>query len=142
MTRMKNVYPSAIDWWLAVLLVGVPILMLILGITALASSEPGGGVLLGSGFVVAAIMGLMVYPCRYTLTDQALLIRSGVFTQRVEYRRMQSVQPTRNPLSAPALSLKRLKIKLDRGFLLISPVNREAFLEEIRRRIERARPGG
>ena len=48
---------------------------------------------------------------------------------------MESVEASRNPLSAPALSLKRVKIQLDRGYLLLSPVRREAFIAEIQRRI-------
>ena len=49
---------------------------------------------------------------------------------------IREVRPTTNPLSAPALSLDRLRIDYEEGgrvrSLLVSPKDKEGFLQELR----------
>ncbi|HRW69494.1 PH domain-containing protein, partial [Lentimicrobium sp.] len=43
---------------------------------------------------------------------------------------LQSIRPTSNPLSSPALSLKRLELRFrNRETIMISPVKQEEFIE-------------
>lgn len=47
---------------------------------------------------------------------------------------ISEVRPTHNPLSSPALSLDRLHVQYGPGFLkavMISPADREGFLEDL-----------
>jgi len=73
----------------------------------------------------------------YTLTDMTLHVRCGPFSYKVPIAEISSVTPTRSILSAPALSLDRLRIEYSRGkVVVISPEDRERFLKDldIRRR--------
>ena len=80
------------------------------------------------GFVVWLVFGTS-----YTLTDLALRVRSGPFHWTVPYDAITAVTPTRNPLSSPALSLDRIRIRYrGSGFgLMISPESRADFLRDL-----------
>jgi len=105
-----------------------------------------GWIAVGVVLLVVILFITIIIPCRYTFTDDGLLIQSGLIKTKIDYQRMRDVKPSWNPLSAPALSFKRVKIKLDRGFALISPKRRDEFIVELKRRIYQAsgadpRPG-
>ena len=97
-----------------------------------------GWIAVGVVLLVALLFPTIIIPCRYTLFDDGLLIQSGWIKKKIDYRIMRDVYPSRNPLSAPALSLKRVKITLNRGFALVSPKRRDEFIIELKRRIYQA----
>jgi Protein of unknown function (DUF1200). len=90
------------------------------------------------GMFMAFTMSILMIPCRYTITDKALIIKCGMNEDRIELKRIRDAVPSFNPLSAPALSIKRVKIILDKGFCLISPSDRDAFIREIKQKTRTA----
>jgi hypothetical protein len=89
--------------------------------------------LAGLGVLFATYMGLL-FPMTYGVTDTHLIIRHGLVRQRIELAKITSVEPTRNPLSSPALSLDRLRITFGTGFfkkVMISPAAKKEFLVEL-----------
>ena len=80
-------------------------------------------------------MYALAYPVTYEITENELVIRSGKRKIPVELSSIESVRPSRNPLSSPAWSLDRLRIDYHRKgkltWLLISPEDRSAFLNEL-----------
>ena len=63
------------------------------------------------------------------------IVRSGPVRRRLAIADIVAITPTRNPLSAPALSLDRLRIDVRRGgYVLISPADRDAFLADLEAR--------
>jgi hypothetical protein len=94
-----------------------------------------------AGFV--AFMLWIYYGTWYELTDTHLLIRSGPLRVTISLATIESVEPTRSPLSSPALSLDRLRIRYDRyGFTMISPEHRDRFMAELMRREPALKPVG
>ncbi|MEP7137417.1 MAG: PH domain-containing protein [Chloroflexota bacterium] len=125
-------FRSAVDWWLGVILLALPLLEFGILIAGLLSGDREVVTvgLLGCG-VVAAIYGLLVIPIRYGVSDKYLVIQFGVIRSRVRLNEILEVYPTRNPLASPALSLNRLAIRTGDGPLkmtLISPADRDEFL--------------
>ena len=98
-------------------------------------------VLFGSA---AAFMLWVFHDIRYTLTDEDLLIRCGPLRYRVPLARIDSVTPSRNPLSSPAASLDRLLIKWNDGRkrVLISPSLKADFLRELNGVCPQLKPDG
>ncbi|MFT5432805.1 MAG: hypothetical protein ACI9OJ_003508, partial [Myxococcota bacterium] len=122
-------FKSKVDWWVALILAAAPISVLAV-LLALPSGQGWAGWL--SLGLVAAIYGGLVFPMRYVLTADALIIRFGLIRARIAYDDIRRVVPTRNPISSPALSLDRLHI--DAGSPLgpnISPANKAEFLREL-----------
>ena len=92
-------YRSAVDWWLAALLVVLPVTQVWALLSALGSGESESVIATAFGCaLVAAIYGLLVFPMRYGISDEQLIIRFGVVRQRIRLSDIREVYPTHNPL--------------------------------------------
>ncbi|MEM0927465.1 MAG: PH domain-containing protein, partial [Planctomycetota bacterium] len=96
----------------------------------------GALVCLLTGAGALGITALFTMPCRYTILADTLTIRCGVVVQRVPLEKVQSVEPSRSLLSGPALSMRRVKVSTASRFYLVSPVERERFIEELESAVE------
>ena len=68
----------------------------------------------------------------YEVTNTDLRVVSGPFRWTIPLSDITDVQPTRNPLSSPALSLDRLKVSYGkRKFVLVSPADKDGFIRAI-----------
>ncbi len=135
-SRETNVYRSAVDWWLAALLIFPILAATVIGIVLVANGRPADA---SSMFLTAAaillVTGVFVVPCRYTFLTDALSIRCGVICYQVPYESIQDVTRSSTLRSGPALSLSRVAIQTDRREYIISPVQRERFIEQLRTRL-------
>jgi PH (Pleckstrin Homology) domain-containing protein len=68
----------------------------------------------------------------YLIDGGTLLIRSSFFTWRVPIADIRAVTPTRSGLSAPALSLDRLRIDYRSKSIMVSPEEKQRFIEALR----------
>ena len=75
-----------------------------------------------------------LYSVEYTLDATDLRIRASFFRWRVPLAAIESIEPTRNPLSSPACSLDRLLIRYAGKRIMISPADRAGFLRALRQR--------
>lgn len=128
-------YASKIDWWLALVICIPPLAAASVLVSALVAGNTSSLIVgaVTAGFVLCLYVGLL-FPLRYGITASELVIQHGLIRRRISTIDIASVTPTRNPLSSPALSLDRIDIRYGEGFLghvLISPADREAFLEEL-----------
>ncbi|MBA3465411.1 MAG: PH domain-containing protein [Deltaproteobacteria bacterium] len=136
-------YPSKVDWWLAILLAIAPVASVIALIGTLLA---GTGVVIAAGgvLVLAAVYLGLVFPMRYGIDVEHLVVRHGVVRQQIRLSDITEVLPTRSPLSSPALSLDRLAIKFGEGFFksaMISPAAKAEFLSELATRANLRREG-
>jgi len=136
-TSSDEQFSSAVDLWLAALLVALPAVAVVPVVLSLLDGGEGLGAALIGLLIIVGIYGGLLFPLYYRLEDDALLIRFGLVRRRIPYQEIRAVKPTWNPLSAPALSLRRLRVEYGAGsfsFALISPARREEFLESLARR--------
>jgi len=88
------------------------------------------------GVLVLSILTLLIYllfkATYYIVDDNILRVRSSfIVNKKVDIQSITKVRETRNPISAPAASLDRLEVISTRGSVLISPKNKNAFIEDI-----------
>lgn len=121
-------FPTKVDLWIALMLLIAPAGM------AAAWVATSDWRVLFIGVVVLGGIGSIAWPCDYRLEEDELIVRSGIIRMKVPYGDVQSVEPTRNPLSAPAYSLDRLMIRYGKAAIMVSPKNRSRFLDELARR--------
>jgi hypothetical protein len=131
-------YPSKVDWWLGLLLC-VPPVASVAACLALVTGARSSDWMIGlvPVLIVAVVYFGLVFPMRYGLDETNLIVRFGVCRQRIPLADISEVRPTRNPLSSPALSLDRLRVQYGLGFLkavMISPADRDGFLDDLARR--------
>ena len=101
----------------------------------------GDPIAFGVAPFIRALLALFL-PCNYTLAEDHLLVRAGFRRWRIPYREIRSIQLSRNPLAAPALSLRRVKIEYGGQFTLVSPRQREFFVQELQARADGFRRQG
>ncbi|UOQ43782.1 PH domain-containing protein [Halobacillus salinarum] len=134
-------YPSKQDLWLGLLLWVSLISCIVSVIYGLITEWLG---LWGSLFIILIGIGIpgfiswMMLTTYYVLTDEALVIRFGPFRKAVPFSAVTSIRKTTNPLSAPALSLKRIEILTGTSMALISPKDRDAFILLLKERCPQA----
>lgn len=126
-------FASKVDWWLAAIVISVPIISLGAAIASTVSGDTGATI---TGWLtVAAILALyvgVVWPVEYEVGGGELLIRYGFVRTRVPLEQITTVKPSRNPLASPALSLDRLRLdQRGGGFVLVSPADRGRFVVAI-----------
>jgi hypothetical protein len=130
------VHRAKVDWWVAVLFGGGLLLQVAVGAALISSGLlPYSLISAGAGL----LLGLLLwgsYRTSYEVTPSDLVIRFGPFRTTLAVGSISRVVPTREPTSAPAPSLDRLRIDY-RGAdglpssTLISPKDKEAFLRDL-----------
>jgi hypothetical protein len=126
-------FPSKRDTWLSVVL-WAAVIACVAGGAATAAEQPDAlikAVVFAVPAAVAALVLWVLYGTSYTFSGQVLDIRSGPFRFRVPLHEILSVDPSRNPLSAPACSLDRLHIRYGHRQILVSPQDRSGFLDAL-----------
>lgn len=130
------VFPSKQDAWLVALLWLIVVALGFSVIKALAGG-PSGPARLVSGLIEAAAM-LLVVSClvvtNYSIQGSRLSVRSGPFSWSILIDSIVSIKPTHSLLSAPALSLDRLRIETKTGAIVISPRDRQGFVKALQKR--------
>jgi hypothetical protein len=127
-------FPSKIDRWI-VWLTAIPLMVSAAAVTsALLAGPPlpAAFLMVGLEVLIVAFIAWNYRGTRYLVTDLEVIARSGPFRWRIEIAGIESIRPSRNPLSSPAMSLDRLEIRYGEGRrLLISPEDREGFLQAV-----------
>jgi hypothetical protein len=134
---VNRTFRSKVDTWLIwVLILGVGLSIVVLVAAAILERK---FYLIPIGLMSPLLIWICAWPMEYTLERDRLVIRSGFIRKAVPYADIRSVEPTRNPLSAPALSLDRLMIRRRKGSgVMISPDDRETFLRELKEKAKLA----
>ena len=114
------------------------------GIAAWLASGPGGAPAWLAPLLVAVGVFQVdaLYRTHYTLDGDTLLIRASFFRWRVPLAAIESIEPTRNPLSSPACSLDRLLIRYGKNRIMISPLDQAGFLRALAQRAPQVELGG
>jgi hypothetical protein len=134
----RAVYPSRIDTWLVLVIVGAVGLVVAHGILLVPTAPWAALISFGVAIFTGLIVAAMTMPCRYELEADHVLIRCGMIRQRIRYAEITSIAPSRSMLSAPALSVRRVKIGFTYGAQLVSPREREAFIADLQQRVDAA----
>ncbi|WP_442598688.1 PH domain-containing protein [Neobacillus sp. D3-1R] len=135
-------FPSKKDWWLTIIVWGAMLFAIGSVFYEIEENLSNIGtllVLLLSSIVLPIFIIWIWLTTNYVLDDQNLVIRYGPFKKTIPLHSIKSVKKTMNPLSSPALSLKRLEISYGQyGMALISPKDREEFMKILAEKCPRA----
>lgn len=141
MSEKVHTFRSAVDSRLMICLYAGPAALLVVAAYAM---QQGRGDIAGTSLIVFAglvlLNWLLTWPCRYTLTEDALNVRCGLYFRSIPLDRIADITPTSSWANGPALSLRRVRIDVAGGrSCLVSPVDRDAFMEEVRAAAARLR---
>ena len=130
------IYKSKKDWWLFGLVWGAALAPLAVGLfNVLRGDAQLGWALVRVGVGIGAALVVTTYPLDYEITSDELIARSGFMRWRVPLGSIEEVSPSRNPASAPAWSLDRLRVEYEKNgatrSLYVSPFDREGFMHDL-----------
>jgi len=135
---MENVFRSKVDWWFVAAGVAAPVVLLDFLLDGL--NAPDKFAEAAAALIVLVVLGLFAwiyFSTRYTITGDFLTVKSGPFSWIIPIEDISSVEPTRNGLSSPALSLDRLLIRYGRSAeLMISPKDKAGFMTELKKHLK------
>ena len=124
---LVDTFKSKIDLWLAVVFLGSIAVMIYVAIIT-----PGLVIVLALG-ASSLLMLWVLLSTKYSVDDRELRVTSGPFRWVILVSDIQSVRPSNNLLSSPALSLDRLRIEYSgKKALLVSPKDKVGFIESLR----------
>ncbi|MCK5326538.1 MAG: PH domain-containing protein [Woeseiaceae bacterium] len=132
MTRKR--FKSKIDRWLMLLLVVIMAFeIVVMSIAALQTPDPRAAIgLIVTALLIIALIGSLLIGTHYTVDGNVLRVASGPFHWKVPIDQIQSVEATRSPLSSPALSLDRMRIRYSKNRrIMVSPADKAGFLRAI-----------
>ena len=128
-------FDSKRDTWLALVIWIGAVLAVTAGISQFSSaaSFPLRLLVLAFFLSTAGLMLWILYGTAYSITPDRLHARSGPFRFQIPLAEIDSVEPSRNPLSSPACSLDRLDIRFrqSRRGILVSPLDKAGFLQAL-----------
>ena len=113
-------FPTKVDAWLVVVL-AAGIGASLYGAIEVVHTDPfRAAVRFGATAVLVLVVFLAGIPCQYTLADDHLLVRSGVVRWRIPYVQITDIAPSSSLWSAPAMSLRRVKVSYRGRFMLVA----------------------
>ena len=135
---MDPVFRSKVDLWLVAVVVGIPVLVIEFMLEGTGVDDRGADLIaMGIVVVVLAVFGWLCFTTRYTITSQAILIKSGPFSWIGPLREITSIEPTHTPASSPAFSLDRLLIRYGGGDeIMVSPADKAGFMAAIKQKLK------
>lgn len=126
-----TIYRSRISIFLVVSIVAPFLVILVI------MSLPGQFDLIGLIvlILVALFIAYLFWQTKYAIHEDMLYICSGIGRPDVyDLKELSLIAPSRSWLSAPAFSLKRIRLSFSNGSeVLISPRQQDVFLAEIRK---------
>ena len=136
---MRKRFKSKIDRWLMLLLVVIMAFeIVVMSIAALQTPDPRAAIgLIVTALLIIALIGSLLIGTHYTVDGNVLRVASGPFHWKVPIDQIQSVEATRSPLSSPALSLDRMRIRYSKNRrIMVSPADKAGFLRAIGQEID------
>ncbi|TWU20656.1 hypothetical protein Pla52o_45350 [Novipirellula galeiformis] len=126
-------YESAFDLWLLMLLMLSPVVAVVIGSYLMVNDRPGDASLLFlAGVVTLVVQGIFVVPCRYTILEDAVSVRCGILCYQIPIADIQKIETSSSLKSAPALSLRRVRIETAKREYLVSPKDRDGFIATLK----------
>ena len=142
---VNAVFTSKIDFWLAFLILGSSLLLILVPVWEwMYNNSSIKRILFMNLFTMpgAILLLLIFFNVKYSLSDDELFVKNGFSTQSIPLKDIIYIIPTNSMLSAPALSLDRIEIRYEGGSIVISPKDREGFYHAIQQRVPALKTDG
>jgi hypothetical protein len=133
---MPRTFRSKVDTWLAVLAIGpglVIVPMVAMLVWRSGEMTTGTAIILGTTLTFALGVPVWIFlTTSYEITSDTLHVRAGPLRQEVPLKDITHVSTTRSWESAPALSLRRIRLTFSGGrTVIVSPDDDRGFLSTL-----------
>ena len=120
------VFKSKIDLWVGAIFTLLPIIMIS------AAIEERDVVPIVITVLLIGMLAVLFFGTKYVIDGDELIIYGGIYKKKIAINQITSLRPTKNPLSAPAMSLDRIEITYNHmQIALVSPKDKEIFIKKL-----------
>lgn len=121
------VFKSKIDLWMGAIFALLPIIMI-----SAVIEEPSVMTIVITILLIGMLVAIL-FGTKYVIEGEDLIIYGGLYKKKIAINQITSLRPTKNPLSAPALSLDRIEITFNPAMrlALVSPKDKETFVKKL-----------
>lgn len=121
------VFKSKIDLWVGAIFALLPIIMIC------AVIEKPDVVPIVITVLLIGMLIVLFFGTKYAIVGDELIIYGGIYKKKIAINQITSLRPTKNPLSAPAMSLDRIEITFNplMQIALVSPKDKETFVNKL-----------
>ncbi|ALF58862.1 PH domain-containing protein [Psychrobacter urativorans] len=142
---INAVFTSKIDLWLAFLILGSSLLLILVPVWEWIYNDSSIRRILFISLLTipgAILLLLIFFNIKYSLSDDELFVKNGFSTQSIPLKDITHIIRTNSMLSAPALSLDRIEIRYEGGSIVISPKDKDGFYRAIQERVAALKTDG
>ena len=142
---INAVFTSKIDLWLAFLMLGSSLLLILVPVWEwIYNNSSISRVLFISLFTMpgAILLLLIFFTVKYSLSENKLFVKNDFSTQSISLKDITYITPTNSLLSAPALSLDRIEIRYKGDSIVISPKDKDGFYHAVQERVPALKTDG
>lgn len=135
---INAVFTSKIDLWLAFLILGSSLLLILVPVWEWIYNDSSIRRILFISLLTipgAILLLVIFFNIKYSFSEDELFVKNGFSTQSIPLKDITHIIPTNSMLSAPALSLDRIEIRYEGGNIVISPKDKEGFYRAIQERV-------
>ena len=135
---INAVFTSKIDLWLAFLILGSSLLLILVPVWEWIYNDSSTTRILFISLLTipgAILLLVIFFNIKYSFSEDELFVKNGFSTQSIPLKDITHIIPTNSMLSAPALSLDRIEIKYKGGNIVISPKDKEGFYHAVQQRV-------
>ena len=138
-------YQSKIDFWIFLILTSITLFFLYTLYNSINTATFYELLIISIIYlIIFYIIWLPIFNTVYYLKDTSIEVKSMFFKWSIPLKDIKTINSCTNFISAPALSIKRIEIiYFSKGMtevIMISPKDREAFLEELNKKISSMKP--
>ena len=121
------VFKSTVDIWMAAIFICVPAIIVYGAIT-----EPDI-VIIVVIIALIVLLATLFFGTKYVIIGNELIVHGGITKTKINIAQIRSLRPSKNPLSAPAMSIDRIEITFDPDMqvTLVSPKDKKLFVKEL-----------
>lgn len=121
------VFKSKIDIWIGAIFFLLPIVMIY------AAISERDVVTIIITVLIIIMLALIFFGTKYVIDGEELIIYGGIYKKKIAINQITSLRSTKNPLSAPAMSLDRVEITYNphMQLALVSPKDKETFIKKL-----------
>ena len=134
-----KVFRSKIDWWVRLVLIAAVLTeIVVIAMIAVEGRHPVETTVV----ILVCILAIMLFAwvmfgTTYKIDRGILKITSGPFRWKVPIDQIHTVEATSSPLSSPALSMDRIRIRYgENRRVMVSPADKAGFLKAIGQELE------
>jgi hypothetical protein len=129
--RPARRFTSKVDAWLVLVIAAGLLAMWLAPFGRVRAGRPIDALDFALPMLATAFIVWLFRTTAYVVTEDSLVVRSGPVRKTVPLGSITRLRATRNPLSSPALSLDRIEVTYGTRRVLISPKDKQGFLEAV-----------